>query len=131
MRSRVLIFACVVVCVLLVGVTFGQNKAASDPISGTWTGDWGPNAGDRNTVSVDLKYDGKAVTGSVTSERSMPVAVKNGTFNSGTGAIHLEADASRGAQTIHYVIDGKVDKGTMSGSWNHDNRKGDFKITKK
>ena len=32
---------------------------------------------------------------------------------------------------IHYVIDGKVEKGTMTGSWTHDNRKGDFKITKK
>jgi len=44
----------------------------------------------------------------------------------------MEADAKgRGGQTIHYVIDGKVEKNTMTGSWNHDNRKGDFKITKK
>jgi len=28
------------------------------------------------------------------------------------------------------VIDGKVDKGTMTGSWSHEKRKGDFKITK-
>ena len=29
------------------------------------------------------------------------------------------------------TIEGTVEKGTMTGSWNHDNRKGDFKLTKK
>jgi hypothetical protein len=44
----------------------------------------------------------------------------------------MECDAkSRRGTDIHYVIDGKVEKDTMTGSWNHDNRKGDFKITKK
>jgi hypothetical protein len=36
-----------------------------------------------------------------------------------------------GGKDIHYVIDGKVENNTMTGSWNHDNRKGDFKIMKK
>ena len=44
----------------------------------------------------------------------------------------MEADnTDRRGQTVHFVIDGKVDKGTMTGTWNHDVRKGDFKITKK
>jgi hypothetical protein len=28
------------------------------------------------------------------------------------------------------MINGKVENDTMTGSWNHDNRKGDFKISK-
>src|SRR5262249_31322181 len=40
-------------------------KRSGDPLSGTWTGDWGPNANDRNNVNVDLKLDGKALTGTV------------------------------------------------------------------
>ena len=131
MRSRVLTFAVVIACVVMAGSVFAQQKAASDPLTGTWTGDWGPSAADRNTVSVDLKWDGKAVTGSVTSERAQPISIEKGTFDAKTGAVHLEADFKRGAQTVHYVIDGKIDAKTMSGSWNHDNRKGDFKITKK
>jgi hypothetical protein len=60
------------------------------------------------------------------------VALLKSTFDAKTGAIHMEADAKdRRGNPIHYVIDGKVDKGTMTGTWNHDNRKGDFKITKK
>ena len=42
----------------------------------------------------------------------------------------METDVkSRGAM-VHYVIDGKLEKNMMSGSWNHDNRKGDFKLTR-
>ena len=32
---------------------------------------------------------------------------------------------------VHYVIDGKVDGSTMTGTWKHDTVSGDFKITKK
>ena len=60
------------------------------------------------------------------------VELKKCTFDVKTGAVHMEADAkSRRGADIHYVIDGKVEGNTMTGSWNHDNRKGDFKITKK
>jgi hypothetical protein len=110
---------------------FAQDKPANDLISGTWSGDWGPNASDRNGVTVNMKWDGKAITGTVNSFNAEPVSIQKGTFDPKTGAVHMEADAKRGAQVIHYVIDGKLEKNSMSGSWNHDNRKGDFKITKK
>ena len=63
-----------------------------------------------------------------------------GTFRLGGGsefaadaAVTDPADAKnpRGGAAVHYVIDGKIANGVMSGTWNHDNRKGDFKITKK
>ena len=106
----------------------------ADPLSGNWSGDWGPSPGDRNDVTLNLKYDGKALTGNVTGGTNVtsPIPLTKTSFDAKTGAVHMEADAKgRGNQTIHYVIDGKVDKNTMTGSWNHDNRKGDFKITKK
>ncbi len=37
----------------------------SDPLTGTWKGDWGPSAADRNQVTLELKWDGKALTGTV------------------------------------------------------------------
>ena len=106
-------------------------NAADDPLSGTWTGDWGPSPSDRNQVTVELKWDGKSLTGTVNPGPSA-VELKNATFDPKTGAVHFEADATsrRGGQ-IHYMIDGKVEGRTMTGTWNHDNRKGDFKITKK
>jgi hypothetical protein len=105
----------------------------SDPLSGAWSGDWGPNAADRNTVTLELKWDGKVLTGNITggTNVSKPIPIQKGTFDAKTGAVHMQADVQSRGATVHYVIDGKVEKNSMSGSWNHDNRKGDFKLTKK
>ena len=45
--------------------------------------------------------------------------------------MEAEAPSPRGGAAVHFVIDGKLANGSMSGSWNHDNSKGDFKLTKK
>jgi hypothetical protein len=36
---------------------FGQQPGG-DPLSGTWVGDWGPSASDRNQVTVELTRKG-------------------------------------------------------------------------
>jgi len=116
-------------------VTSFAAQRGSDPLTGTWTGDWGPSPGDRNTVNVDLKWDGKALTGVVHSINFQrpDVTLQKATFDPATGAVHMEADVPnpRGGAVIHYIIDGKVANGMMSGSWNHGTSKGDFKLTKK
>jgi hypothetical protein len=125
--------ACLMVCLAMALPVLAQR--GGDPLSGTWTGDWGPSPGDRNNVTLDLKLDGKAVTGTVhsTNPQRPDVTLQKGTFDAAAGKVHLEAEAKnpRGGDAIHYVIEGKLANGTISGSWNHDNRKGDFKLTKK
>ena len=60
------------------------------------------------------------------------VELKKCTFDAKTGKVHMEADAkSRRGDEIHYTIDGTVEKDTITGSWDHGARKGDFKITRK
>jgi hypothetical protein len=131
MRVRTLVFVSLAACLLLVVPSFAQQGKAGDSVTGSWTGTWGPNRNDRNDVTVVLKWDGKALTGDVDSE-GQTIPINKGTFDAKTGTVHMEADAKgRGGQVVHYVIEGKVDNKTMSGSWNHDNRQGDFKITKK
>ena len=101
--------------------------ASADPLSGTWKGDWGPSATDRNQVTLDLKLDGTAISGTV-NPGADAVPVK-GTFNA--GAVTMEADVKgRDGKPVHYTIEGKVDGTTMTGTWSHDGKKGDFKVSK-
>src|SRR6185436_14773958 len=120
MKMRSVQVFCLLLCLAIAIPVLGFQ---ADPISGTWTGDWGPNAGDRNTVSVDLKFDGKALTGTVKSVNFQrpDVMLKNSTFDAKTGAVHMEADVpgQRGGPAVHFVIDGKLAGGSMTGSWNH------------
>ena len=78
-------------------------------------------------MTVELKWDGTALSGSVNPGPNV-VALQKCTFDAKTGKVHMEADVAGG---LHYVIDGKVEAGVISGKWNHDKVKGDFKITKK
>jgi hypothetical protein len=82
---------------------------------------------------VELKWDGKALSGNITGGDNVTKAIplQKTTFDPKTGAIHMEANAQTPRGAVYYVVDGKVDKSAMSGSWTHDNRKGDFKLAKK
>ena len=130
MRSKALAFGCFVT--LFVMVTFAL---AQDALTGNWAGDWGPSPRDRNPVTLALKWDGKALTGNVTGGEGVvdPIPIQKGTFDSKTGKLHMETESKnpRSGQTVHFIIEGTVEKGTITGSWNHDNRKGDFKLTKR
>jgi hypothetical protein len=104
--------------------------AAADPLSGTWTGDWGPNANDRNPVTLELKWDGTTLSGTVNPGPDA-IPLSKAAYAADTKMVTMEADAkARGGATVHYTIEGKVEGNTMSGSWSHDDKKGDFKITK-
>jgi len=112
---------------MLAASAFAQQ---GDPLSGTWKGDWGPSPGDRNQVTVELKWDGKALAGTVNPGPNA-VALQKATYDAKSKALHFEANAKgRGGADIHYTVDGKLDGKTLTGSWSHDDRKGDFKITK-
>jgi hypothetical protein len=126
MRLKAFTLACFIGCLAIAVSASGQG----DPLTGTWSGDWGPSPGDRNPVTVELKWDGKVLMGTV---NPGPNAVKleKTSFDAKTSAVRMEAQVVSRGRTIHYVIDGKVEKNTMTGSWTHDNRKGDFRITKK
>ena len=105
------------------------DTASSDPLSGTWTGDWGPTAEHRNEVTLELEWDGTNLTGTVNPGPNA-IELSNTSFDAASGAIAMEADAQnfRG-ETVHYVIAGQVEGNTMTGSWIHDGGEGDFRIT--
>ncbi len=119
-----------VACLVLAASAFAQ-QSGGDVLTGTWVGDWGPSPSDRNQVTVDLKWDGKMLSGSVNPGPNA-VPLQKSTFDPNTKAVHFEADATgHTGNVVHYKIDGKVEGGKMTGTWSHDTVKGDFKITKK
>src|SRR5437762_10764893 len=83
MHQTFLTFFCVAASLMLSLPAVAQQNAVSDPISGTWSGDWGPTRFDRNPVTVNLKWDGKVLTGNVNPGPNA-VAIKNGTFDAKT-----------------------------------------------
>jgi hypothetical protein len=120
MRFRTFVLVSMMAFSLLATVAFAQRDGANDPITGTWEGDWGPSPNDRYDVTVELKWNGKALTGSVNSEGQV-IPVKKGTYDAKSGSVHMEANAkARNGKIVHYVVEGKLEKNTLSGSWNHD-----------
>ena len=119
----------------------GAQGAEEGPASltGTWVGDFGPAFYDRNTISLELKWDGNQLTGVV--KPGVPGArmyrnfegfpIENASFDPKTGIAKFEANYQpRGRR---YIIVGKLKGKTLSGTWTRpaDNADGDFKLTKK
>src|SRR5436190_13231059 len=93
------------------------STSAADPISGTWTGEWGPSPSRQTEVTVELKWDGVTLHGTVNPDRK-PFELSKASFDPKTNAVMMELDGpnSRG-ETVHYVIEGKVSGTTMSGTF--------------
>jgi hypothetical protein len=133
MRVRTVSVICLLACLIVAIPMLAQQRSGADPLTGTWSGDWGPSQADRNQVTVDLKLEGTAVTGVVKTTSRPEVPLSKGTFDATARTVKLEAEAKnqRSGANIKYIIEGKLEGNTLTGSWNHDTTKGDFKLTKK
>jgi uncharacterized protein YdeI (BOF family) len=126
MKRRTLMLAA---CALLfVSHAIAQSKADADPLTGTWSGTMGPSETRQQPIKVELKYDGKSITGTITGP-NRPADIQSGTFDSSTGALRMEAAIRDDAKTP-VVLEGKLVKGTASGSISFNNNTGTFTITK-
>ena len=129
-----------VVALLLLGAITScahpDDSAISDP-TGTWIGDFGPAFYDRNTISLQLKWDGSNLTGIV--QPGVPGArmyrnfagfpIENASFDPKSGTVKFETMYQPKGR--RYLIQGKVSRNTLSGTWTRSDADGDFKLTKK
>jgi hypothetical protein len=106
-----------------------DRLAADDPLSGMWSGDWGPDATRRDPVSLELRWDGNDLEGTVNPGRN-GLEITKASFDRTTGAIALEFEAYDDGRAVHFAIEGKVDGKTMAGTWSRHDRKGDFRLTR-
>src|SRR5947207_14060696 len=93
-----------VLCVLtVVAVSMYAFAQEGHPLTGTWSGDWGPTGTQRNHVTLVMNWDGKNVTGMINpGPDAIPLAsvfldVTNWT-------VRIEADAKDPSGSLAHII---------------------------
>lgn len=126
MKLRILTFAC---CVFLSAHSVvAQATTSADPISGTWTGSMGRSETDRLPITVTLKFDGKALSGTIVGPPS-PGTVRTGTFDQASGMLKFEVEVQDASKTVA-VFAGKVVNDTATGTVAFSGQTGTFTLTK-
>ena len=131
MRVRVFWFSCVVACLTMTAVA-----QEGYPLIGTWSGEWGPSAKQRNPVLIVMDWKTTTLNGVINPGYPDQAQIRVGTLDSTKWTVHLEADSKdeRG-NAVKVVVDGKLENigslnRTLTGTWTRGNIKGDFKLTR-
>lgn len=105
------------------------------PLSGSWTGDWGPNAQQRNHVLIEMKWTGKALVGTINpGPNASPMKVA--TLNPADWSVHIEADVKDASgKAVPTVIDGKIENlgsynRIINGTWTQGAARSTLEITR-
>ena len=104
------------------------------PLSGTWTGDWGPSATQRNHITLVMNWDGDKVTGVMNpGPDSAPVNVLVDYAN---WVVRLDAEAKDAAgKAIRIEAEGKLEelgspRRKLAGTWHQGTLTGTFRVTR-
>lgn len=115
-------------CLLLIAP---YSSSAADPISGTWKGQWGPTPQRQTDVTVEFKWDGKNLYGTVDPGGNSYEFTK-ASFDPQTNAVKMELDGPNSRrEKVHYFIEGRISGKVMSGTFNRGGEKGTFRIQKR
>ena len=104
------------------------------PLTGTWSGDWGPSLTNRTHITMVMSWDGKAVTGTINpGPDAIPV---NEIFLDVTNwTVRFEAGTKDASGTPTVAAEGRLEDiasyhRTITGTWRQGPAKGDFKLTR-
>jgi hypothetical protein len=104
------------------------------PLTGTWSGDWGPGAAQRTHITIVMAWDGKTVSGTINpGPDQIPVSAIALDVTNWT--VRFEADAKSASGPVRINAEGRLDDiasahRTITGTWRQGNAKGDFKLTR-
>jgi hypothetical protein len=124
------------VCFLACVLTAAAVAQEGHPLIGTWSGEWGPSASQRNPVLIVMEWKTTTLSGIINPGYPDEAPIRAGTLDSTKWTVHLEADSKdeRG-NPVKVMVDGKLDNigspnRTLTGTWTRGNTKGDFKLTR-
>jgi hypothetical protein len=104
------------------------------PLTGTWSGDWGPSASSRTHITMVMAWDGKVVSGTINpGPDAIQVPAIQLDVNNWTIRFEAAAKTRTGTETI--AVEGKIeDLGsphrTLAGTWRQGSATGTFKLTR-
>jgi len=130
MRIRSFHAICIGICVLLAAAASAQE---GHPLTGTWTGDWGPSAAQRTHLKLVMSWDGKQVTGTINPGPDA-AALSSVVLDVTNWTVRIEADAKDASGKVtHVSAEGKIDDlasahRKLSGTWMQGSAKGDFRL---
>lgn len=122
---------------LLGSLLFGASIFAQEghPLTGTWSGDWGASATQRNHLTFVMSWDGKNVAGTINpGPDAVPIASVFVDFTNWT--VRIEADGKdQGGKVVHISAEGKIEDLSsahrkIAGTWVQGATKGDFRLTR-
>jgi hypothetical protein len=128
MRNRAVILLLLLVC----AATSGRAQEGH-PLTGSWTGDWGPSLEERTHITLVMEWEGEKIGGFVLlGATSVPIV--SVALDVADWTVRLEAkgkDAKGNA--IDVAAEGRLENigsahRTLTGTWRQGATKGDFKI---
>ncbi len=132
MRRRGFHAWCLLACL---GAAVAGLAQQGHPLTGTWSGDWGPSLTERHRVTVVMDWDGKNVTGLIDpGPDSIPLlSVYLDVTN---WDVRIEADGKDAAgKPAHIAAEGRLEdigsyRRTIRGTWRQGAVSGDFRLTR-
>jgi hypothetical protein len=122
------------ICALFV-LSLGAFALAQEghPLTGTWTGDWGPSAAQRTHLTLVMSWDGKVVSGTI---NPGPDAAQLGSvvLDVTNWTVRIEGDAKDSSGKVtHISAEGKIEDLSSAhrklvGTWTQGSAKGDFRL---
>ena len=132
MRRRGLHWICFLACA---GVVVSSLAQEGHPLTGTWSGDWGPTATQRNHITFVMNWDGKNVTGMI-NPGDNAIQIGSVFLDVTNWTVRIEADAKdQSGKPVHIAAEGKLeDIGSahrkITGTWLQGATKGDFRLVR-
>jgi hypothetical protein len=129
---RALTFGVVLFVALVAAPMLAQE---GHPLKGSWIGTWGPSQNHSDDVLVVLKWDGKAISGTI-NPGTADMPIKNASLNPTGWMVHLEADGKdKAGKPLTYVIDGKIENlglphRSIVGTWKAGAESGPIRISR-
>ena len=104
-------------------------------MTGTWAGDWGASATQRNHLTLIMNWDGKNVTGVI---NPGPDSIQLGSvyLDVTNWTVRIEADTKDATgMAVHVSAEGKLEDISsphrkITGSWQQGTVKGDFRLVR-